>query len=61
MIDHAKCCQWIIGPVSPGREPLFCGEPTVPGKSWCLTHYCKVYRCGYIPLGKKEEVNDGDD
>jgi len=38
-------CQfplWPDGP-KPPREPIFCGKPALPGKSWCATCYAKLF------------------
>jgi hypothetical protein len=56
MIDYAKCCQWVDGEPT-GERTVFCSEPvTAIGSSWCTHHYIRVFRRGYIPLGRNVEM-----
>jgi hypothetical protein len=33
-------CRWMDGE---GSSLLYCGDPTLPGKSWCERHYMRVF------------------
>ncbi|MBL28916.1 MAG: global cell cycle regulator GcrA-like protein [Rhodospirillaceae bacterium] len=38
----ANSCRWTIG--DPGKPDFgFCGAPALPGRSYCETHYARVY------------------
>jgi len=39
---RADSCRWTIG--EPGTPDFgFCGQPTLPGRSYCAVHYDRVY------------------
>jgi hypothetical protein len=61
MIDHAKCCQWVVGEPC-GERTEYCSAPAVSlGKSYCWKHYVKVYDRGFVPTARVcEEVNSDD-
>lgn len=36
-------CSWIEGDHIKGEMAKFCGQPIIPGKSYCRAHYEKAY------------------
>jgi hypothetical protein len=56
-IPPVRTCQWITNEPGYSCEADYCGATvTEPGSSWCLTHYCKVFRRGFT---EERESNDG--
>lgn len=37
------CCQWPLWGDERPRVPLFCGEPTRSGSSFCQAHHARVW------------------
>ena len=49
-------CQYLGPEVDPIRDHpvVFCGAPTISGKSYCLEHYHVVYKVGTQLTGKRK-------
>jgi hypothetical protein len=62
MIDYVRTCQWITNEPGYGCEADYCDAPVVaPGKSWCMSHYMRVFHHGLVPVRRNaEEVNIND-
>jgi hypothetical protein len=44
-------CRWIDNEAS---SLLYCGEPTLPGKSWCREHYARAFVPRHKPALKAD-------
>jgi GcrA cell cycle regulator len=49
---HDGECRWIVGDPQ-GADTLMCGDPTIPGKSYCERHCAVVYR----PDAERDKAN----
>jgi hypothetical protein len=48
-------CRWMDGEAS---SLLYCGEPTLPGKSWCPGHHARAFVPRQKPVRKTQEEID---
>jgi hypothetical protein len=49
-------CRWIEGNPSPLRSGMFCGQPVVPGESWCAGHRDVVFGENAMADGRAGEL-----
>jgi hypothetical protein len=49
-------CRWALG--GPWeRAERFCGEPVVPGRSWCAEHHTRAYN-KLAPSARQREIKN---